>query len=360
MLGQRLDGSVKPHPLTHHEILGLIAPFTRRSRHADLAASNRLERRIVFKPVERPLGSPAGGSPAGRSPTAASIATASAAAASPARATLRDTLTLENAASGSYRLTRVLAAAGGVTASLEAAGANPQGLLACIEAVGPERQFRQGPGYSLVLCFSIEPWSPDSHSDATHLRLTRGVVELGDLTATMTVPSVNGIPATVELAAAHPRMRLPPDLLAVLGRDWAPLTTIANGWKGLVKLRGRGAQYGRDAEDKLELMAVHLAQTLAEPPARFHERLVAARWAVAFRRILPVLVCAALIAAAAAVPHLHLAETSVIRMLIFNSPPLLLMLAFCMRDLPRFEIPSLPRALRGSSWREPPPSRHTS
>lgn len=341
MLGQRLDGSGKPHPLTHHEILALIAPFTRRSRHADLAASNRLERRIVFKPVERRA-----------VPTTAEPA----AAASPA-ATLRDTLTLENAASGSYRLTRALTAAGGLTASLEAAGADPQGLLACIEAVGPERHFQQGPGYSLVRSFSIEPWSPDARGDATHLRLTQGVVELGDLTATMTVPSVNGIPATIELAATHPRMRLPADLLAVLGRDWAPLATVANGWKGVVKLRGRAAQYGRDAESKLERMALHLAQTLTEPPARFHERLVAARWAVALRRILPVLVCAALIAGAAAVPHLHLSETSVFRMLIFNSPPLLLMLAFCMGDLPRFEIPSLPRAPRGASWREPPPGR---
>ena len=40
------------HPLTHHEILGLIGPFTRRGRHLDLPASDRLARRLVFKPIE--------------------------------------------------------------------------------------------------------------------------------------------------------------------------------------------------------------------------------------------------------------------------------------------------------------------
>lgn len=38
-------------PLTHHEIIGIVEPFTRRGRHVDLSASNRLERCLVFKPV---------------------------------------------------------------------------------------------------------------------------------------------------------------------------------------------------------------------------------------------------------------------------------------------------------------------
>ena len=38
------------HPLTHHEILGLIEPFTRRGLHVDLATSNRIERRLLFRP----------------------------------------------------------------------------------------------------------------------------------------------------------------------------------------------------------------------------------------------------------------------------------------------------------------------
>jgi len=39
-------------PLTHHEILALVAPFARRGRRVDLAASDRVARRIAFRPVE--------------------------------------------------------------------------------------------------------------------------------------------------------------------------------------------------------------------------------------------------------------------------------------------------------------------
>ncbi len=41
------------HPLTHHEIITLVAPFTRQGYHPDLQATDRLERRLVFKPVDR-------------------------------------------------------------------------------------------------------------------------------------------------------------------------------------------------------------------------------------------------------------------------------------------------------------------
>ena len=41
-----------PSPLSHHDILGIVEPFTRRSRQLDLAASDRLNRRLLFKPIE--------------------------------------------------------------------------------------------------------------------------------------------------------------------------------------------------------------------------------------------------------------------------------------------------------------------
>ena len=41
-------------PLTHHEILALAAPFARAGWQVDLAASQRAERRIAFRPLERP------------------------------------------------------------------------------------------------------------------------------------------------------------------------------------------------------------------------------------------------------------------------------------------------------------------
>ena len=68
-------------PLTHHEILTLVEPFTRRGRHVDLAASDRLERRLVFKTIEH-------------------------AAPGAADAMVRETLVLEQPKAERFRLTR--------------------------------------------------------------------------------------------------------------------------------------------------------------------------------------------------------------------------------------------------------------
>ena len=53
-------------PLSHHEIMGLVAPFTHFGRSVDLAASDRLQRRLAFKPVEHAAGGAAAGLPAHR------------------------------------------------------------------------------------------------------------------------------------------------------------------------------------------------------------------------------------------------------------------------------------------------------
>jgi hypothetical protein len=39
-------------------------------------------------------------------------------------------------------------------------------------------------------------------------------------------------------------------------------------------------------------------------------------------------------------------------MLILNSPPLLMILFFCLREIPIVEIPPLPRRSDAQSWRE--------
>ena len=38
-------------PLTHHEILRFIEPFSRHGYQADLGASQRLDRRLLFRPT---------------------------------------------------------------------------------------------------------------------------------------------------------------------------------------------------------------------------------------------------------------------------------------------------------------------
>ncbi|HOX69079.1 MAG TPA: hypothetical protein PKV56_14535 [Burkholderiaceae bacterium] len=312
------------HPLTHHEILGLIGPFTRRGRHLDLPASDRLARRLVFKPIEH------------ADPAIAS-------------STLIEGLQLEQPEDDTYRLTRTLALPCGLQATLQTDGTDPAELLARIEAIPLQRQFQRGAGYAVALCHRLD--ATKGGPAAALMVLTRATARIEGLRLAMKVPAVTGIPADIELEAAHgDSVDLPQDLLAVLGWSWARLVRVGKAWTCSLRLRGSGPQRSRDAEAKLERTAQHLAQTLSEPPPLFHDRRVAARWGVVVRRSIPLLVTVSLIGLAAAVPSMGLSENSVLRMVIFQSPPLLLGLVFCMRELPQIEIPPWPRRPSQSAW----------
>lgn len=312
------------HPLTHHEILGLIGPFTRRGRHLDLPASDRLARRLVFKPIEH------------ADPAIASL-------------TLIEGLQLEQPDDDTYRLTRTLSLPCGLQATLQTDGTDPGELLARIEAVPLQRQFQHGEGYAVALCHRLD--ATKGGPAAAPMVLTRAAARIEGLTLAMKVPAVTGIPADIELEAAHgDSVDLPQDLLAVLGWSWARLVRVGKAWTCSLRLRGSGPDRSRDAETKLERTAQHLARTLSEPPPRFHDQRVAARWGVVVRRSIPLLVTVSLIGLAAAVPSMGLSENSVLRMVIFQSPPLLLGLVFCMRELPQIEIPPWPRRPSQSAW----------
>jgi hypothetical protein len=309
-------------PLTHHEILGLVEPFTRRGRHVDLAASDRLERRLAFKPIEH-------------------------AGDGPAAPPLREVLVLEHLESGAFRLTRVLTLPGGLEATLQTEGPQPGELLARIEAVDPRSQVRTGDGFVLAYHHRLDAAPP------ARTILVRGTARVDGFTLALAVPKVRGVSGEVELASAgEDALALPEDLLAVMGWDWGRIGRLRGAWRGSVNLRRREPGRTQDAEAKLERAAAHLARTLSEPPARFHDRQLRARWEVTFRRAIPLLVCIALIAAALAVPYLGLSQDSVFRMLIFNAPPLLLALFFGLREIPRIEIPPLPRRPTASAWRQ--------
>lgn len=314
------------HPLSHHEIIGLIEPFTRRGLRLDLAASDRLERRLVFKPIEH-------------------------AQAGVALMALRENLQLEHSDRDGFLLTRTLTSPCGLQASLQTEGAQVNDLLVRIESIPLQRQFHLGAGYLIAQTHRLDAAPSRDSAAAPRLILTRAVAQVEGVALTMKVPTVPGIPAEIELnAAPGHRIDLPPDLLAVLGWSWARLIRVGAGWTGSLRLRGSGSDRSRDAEAKLERTAVHLAQTLSAPPPCFHERHVAARWGVVVRRSIPLLVTVALIAGAASVPSMGLAENSLLRMVIFQSPPLLLGLVFCMRELPQIEIPPWPRRPASSAW----------
>ena len=320
-------------PLTHHEIFTLVEPFTRRGRHVDLAASDRIERRLRFRPVDLPLDAPKSSG-------------------------VRETLVLENTKPARYRLTRMLWHDSGLEATLEVEGPDPEELLARVEAVPHARHFRSRTGFVIARSYRLEGVTtgplPEG-APASRMILIRGEARVDGLTLTLKAQTGRGMPADIELhAAAGDPIELPEDLLAVIGWDWRRLSRVKQGWRSSLRLRGREPTRSRDAEVKLTRTIEHLARTLMEPPVRFHERLLAARWSVAFRRAIPLLIGVGLIAGAPAIQFLELSEGSLLRMLIFHSPPLLMVLFFSMREMPRIEIPPFPKPLTAPAWRAPP------
>jgi len=316
-------------PLTHHEILALVAPFARRGRRVDLAASDRVARRIAFRPVEH----------AAREDVPAH----------------RETLSLAQQPAGGWQLVRTLEAAGdGPVARLQVSGPEPGVLLARVDAVEAAHQLVCGSGWVLAIEHRLEGAAPLPDEPAA-MAATRGIVHAGGLVMTMKVPTVSGISAEIAIVREGSTLvDLPDDLLEVLGRGWARLDASPSGWTSHAGLGGRGAARYRDAEARLRRAAAHIARTLSEPPARYAERLRAARWSVVARRSVPITAVVALVAAAALFPSLGLSRESPVWMLIFNAPPLLLALFFSLREMPRITLPRAPRRVRDDAWRPMP------
>ena len=326
------------HPLTHHEIITLVAPFTRQGYHPDLQATDRLERKLVFKPVECALKSSSAGE-------------------------VSESLQLENRNGKTFLLTRYLTCVTPLDEKLEAKleieGTDPADLLACVESIEPDRQFRFGPGYKIAKSYRLVRGSGFTRegTPATQTVLTKMSAHIADLVVTATAPTVKADPeALIEIQpTAGEYKAVPDDLLAVLGWDWGLIQRRKDYWKSSLRLRGREPERSQRAESKLDRMVEHLVQTFTEAPAKFHERLTGARWGVVFRRSIPLLISIALIAGAAATAKLPLAEDSPIRMMMMNLPGFLMVFVFCMRKMPVIEVPPFPRRLNAPAWREDAP-----
>ena len=91
-----------------------------------------------------------------------------------------------------------------------------------------------------------------------------------------------------------------------------------------------------------------LAATLAEPPARFHERHRAARWAVVGRGLTPWLVGLGIVAVA--LWARQNGGSSVLALLANVAPPLLMGLFFVRREMPRIALPHWPGRLADDAW----------
>ncbi|NVN85078.1 MAG: hypothetical protein HXX15_03220 [Rhodopseudomonas sp.] len=309
------------HPLTHHEILGLIEPFTRRDRHIDLAASDRTRRRLLFKPIEH---------------TDEALTDAC------------EILQLENLRPDRYRLTRTITLGCGLKATLQTEGPDPGELLTRIETVPPQRHFRSEANATIAQSYRLSPTA--SGSAAVQLELIRADVAVGGLTVIVHAATVKGYPAEVDLIPNTPGVVLPEDLLAVMGWAWGPLRKTREGWTGKLRVRGDEPQLSRKTEAKVETLVAHLARTLTKPPHHFHETLRRARWGVVFRRALPLLFFAVLIVGAGSLTQVQIPSDSILNLLIMGAPPLLMFGAFGMRDTPPLEIPPLPRRSKVGVW----------
>jgi hypothetical protein len=312
-------------PLTHHDIVALVEPFARRGRHVDLAASRRQDRRLVFKPALR------------EGPT-------------PRCGALQESLRLEcPLAGGLYRLTRTVDHPDAGPASLSAYAADLGVLVAAVEAIPVERHFTSTEAAVIARSYGLDAGSGGGESA---LVLTHATLRVAGLALTLTVPPVRRVAADITLEPdAGERLALPEDLLAVLGWSWARLVRRGDGWTTKLRLRGTLAQRTQRAEAAVDRLAVHLARTLAEPPARYHERHHAARWGVFFRRGIPTLTALALVAVVLlSAPFRDEVPTQWL-VALYHVPTLFVALSFVLQELPRFEIPPWPRRSTAPEWR---------
>lgn len=312
-------------PLSHHEILQLAEPFTRAGRSVDLAASDRAARRLAFRSRLHADAGPLG-------------------------AALREDLVLESLGTGTCRLTRTLTHPCGLQARVQAMGMLPAALLAWVETVPLQRHFRSGTGFLLA-----RDYQANGPGQAV---LERGQVRvwagegnpLPALSLTLEVSRVRGVAADLVLSAPREPLALPDDVLAVLGWHWTRLVPDRAGWKSKLRLRGTHQHRTQAAEAALDRAAAHLAQTLSDPPAAFHDRHRRARWGVVLRRAIPLLTPLVLVAVILLLPRFDTSENPGLWLMLYHVPTLLIVLSFCLQELPTLKLPPWPRRAKAQTW----------
>lgn len=306
-------------PLSHHAILALVAPFSAAGWALDLPASDRAARRLVFRPVAHAAG-----------------------ATHPA---LTETRELRDTPRG-WQLLRHLQPERGValpaemTAEVVAEDGEPAELLAAAAAIAPGDLFTSE-GAALVL--RCRPGHPP--------QLRAAQAQVAGLRVACTVSGVKGYPMQLVLTRAEADVRrLPDDLFEVLGGAWSRLVPLRTGWESSVMLRGQGAERSADARARLALSLAHLAGVLAAPPALFHQRFRARRWRIGLLRGGPLSLGVAVVAVAFAVRGTGGQAEAMLGALANLVPPLLMALFFMRREMPRIELPRVPRRPPASSW----------
>ncbi len=312
-------------PFSHHELLALAEPYVQSGRQVDLAAADRTERRLAFRPREVQAGA----------------------------LTVRETLVLENPRSDLYRLTRTLTAAAGLEAGLRVEGEGPDGLLERLERVAPERHFEVRAGVPVARSYRLIPdedaGKPGARPD--RLVLAAANADLGGVTMSFNVTTGPGWPAEVLLVPAPGRVFDPPeDLLAVLGRGWKALARKPAGWLASVRVAKREPERTPDSERKLRRTLDHLIAALGAPPERFHARYRRGRWAFFARRWGGILVVMGALVSGPVILLFDPPHESLWRLLAFNTPNFLIFAWFLVREIPSVRPPRVPGPLPPEAW----------
>ncbi|MFP4247243.1 MAG: hypothetical protein ACLFQ1_08695 [Halochromatium sp.] len=314
-------------PLTHHAILDLVAPFTERGCQLDLAASDRAQRQLRFKPILHPDLPSAG-------------------------ASLTETLILDNPEPEHFRLRRLVSDEAGLSSTLAIEGPDPGELLEQVEAIAVGRQLVAVEGVHLARGYRLQQ-SAASEQESAHwrLQLEQAEAQVEGVCLSLNAKTGHKMPAEIELRANRDqRLRVPADLFAVLGWEWRPMRRFVRFWRGSLRIAATEPARTREIEAKLAQAVSHLAQTLRGDPGAFHARWRGARWRVTFQRAIPLLIGLGLLGATPLIQLLSIERTSLVWMFIFHAPVLLAVGILAMRELPVIEIPPLPRPLIGHAW----------
>ena len=319
-------------PLTHHEILRLMGPFTARGRHLDMGATRRAERELRFEPIDHP-------------PTIDGART------------LREHLTLQVSERGGYQLLRQLTLLTGedtvVPATLMAAGPDVAVLLDEIERFPVDHHFRNYDGVWLQRSYRLESGKRlgDSKTEMRDARLVDASAEVAGVRIDFDA-EVRGLPIEVRLRVpSGQRLVIPRDLLAVLGWHWQSLREFTNHWRSSIRVAKREPYRTSDIEDKLARTVHHLAKTLSHPPEHFHASHTMARWRAACQAGIPLFAVLGLVVGALALAKAPIQNDRLLTALAFHAPPVMLLVFFFTFDhLPDFEIPRVPRALKQDTW----------
>jgi hypothetical protein len=327
-------------PLSHHDVLQRVAPFSRRGHAPDLAASDRAARRIVFRPVDH--AAPPEGEPTQPAP-------------------LVERLVAEWPQDDRVRMVRTLEAPDGMQAMLEVDADDVDAALDHLASIPPSRLFSRVGGRWIAWQFHLRLRRGGAARGEPAPVLKRAEARLPGLRVEAKLSSVAGYPLEFELVRDAPAgnaapVALPDDVTAVLGSAWERLVPTARGWRGAAGVRGAEPARSTGAAARMEALVRHLDETLAGPPAAFHQRHRAARWRVALRGTPPLLVGVALVVAAYTIQRWFPERASWIALLANMAPPVLMALFFMRREMPRIGLPRIPRCPPATAWSTAPSS----